>query len=571
MKSIQGKIIVFFSIFFILTVSFVGLIMFINAKNIVESSVGNQAKLMAESTAKIIDARKFEQILIEGETDYYYYLRERLDQIRETNGLLYLYTMAKNKEADEYYYVVDGFPIGDEDASNIGDIEEDIEDYPIIEEVYRSGQAMAGELVNSEEYGSLIYAYSPIVNTSGEVIGIVGADFDATYVAENLENSRKRAMWITLAVSLISVVVLALMTRFLVAPLRLLTKQVNQVKAGDLTVNFSVDRKDEIGNLGHAFQHMVNEMNSMIYSINKNTNMLFETSERLFNSFHEASANNKRIISEMNGVSEGAKTTVRSSEESAQAIDDLTQGVQYIVETALQVSDATHTTVEDSKSGINTVELVSNQMNSIHQSVNNSTKLVQKLDHYSNDIGKIIEVISAIASQTNLLALNAAIEAARAGEEGRGFAVVADEVRKLAEQTSDSLEGISELVQKIQTETSRTVEAMNQVTTEVDTGVTVIQRSGEAFEKIKESASYVVDQVDLFTSTAEEMSASTEEVNASFEEMANIARKAAGQVNEVAASVSQQSTSLNEITAFSEQLLEMAKELQDQVNKFKID
>ncbi len=72
----------------------------------------------------------------------------------------------------------------------------------------------------------------------------------------------------------------------------------------------------------------------------------------------------------------------------------------------------------------------------------------------TDDIRKIMHLITSISEQTNLLALNASIEAGRAGEHGRGFAVVADEVRKLAEESknavSDSGQKIEEIIKKIQ-------------------------------------------------------------------------------------------------------------------------
>jgi methyl-accepting chemotaxis protein len=46
--------------------------------------------------------------------------------------------------------------------------------------------------------------------------------------------------------------------------------------------------------------------------------------------------------------------------------------------------------------------------------------------------------------------LNAAIVAAQAREHGRGFSVVADEIRKLADDSSSSVEQITEILEQIQ-------------------------------------------------------------------------------------------------------------------------
>ena len=98
----------------------------------------------------------------------------------------------------------------------------------------------------------------------------------------------------------------------------------------------------------------------------------------------------------------------------------------------------------------------------IRETVSETTRKVKRLAEASQEISKIVALISQIASRTNLLALNASIQAARAGEAGRGFAIVADEVRQLADRSAKSLKEIEQIVLQIQSETGSVMTAMEE-------------------------------------------------------------------------------------------------------------
>ncbi len=141
----------------------------------------------------------------------------------------------------------------------------------------------------------------------------------------------------------------------------------------------------------------------------------------------------------------------------------------------------------------------------ISKMANNISSLSHEIMTSTNDINKIMDLITGISDQTNLLALNASIEAGRAGEHGRGFAVVADEVRKLAEESKNAVSETSNAVTDITNRIETTVELIGSVTQDIEAATSAGEQNSRALEGISASTEQQTASMEEITSTANKL------------------------------------------------------------------
>src|SRR5699024_1218312 len=156
----------------------------------------------------------------------------------------------------------------------------------------------------------------------------------------------------------------------------------------------------------------------------------------------------------MEQLAAGSETQANRSSEISKMMSDFVEQIEEMNESGEVLESSSKQVIELTEKGQELMTISNQQMQTIDEIVQDAVDKVEGLDRHSQEISELVSVIQDIAEQTNLLALNAAIEAARAGEHGQGFAVVADEVRKLAEESSNSVVHITEIVNRIQDESS---------------------------------------------------------------------------------------------------------------------
>jgi sugar diacid utilization regulator len=116
------------------------------------------------------------------------------------------------------------------------------------------------------------------------------------------------------------------------------------------------------------------------------------------------------------------------------------------------------------------------------------------------ETSKVLEFILDVADRTRLLGLNAAIVAAQAREHGRGFSVVADEIRKLADNSSSSVEQITEILEQIQSGIAKVSSSSGKTSAVSEKQFHATQQITRDIENIKKSVDTLVASMEQTSS-----------------------------------------------------------------------
>ena len=219
---------------------------------------------------------------------------------------------------------------------------------------------------------------------------------------------------------------------------------VNAAAHGDLTKTISVSGSDAIGQMGEGLQRFLSDLRSSIGTISQTSTTLTDSSGELKTVSNKMASTAEETSTQAKIVSGAAEEVSHNVQTVSAGVEEMSASIKEIATSATEAATVATTAVGVAES---------------------TNETVAKLGESSEEIGKVIKVITSIAQQTNLLALNATIEAARAGEAGKGFAVVANEVKELAKETAKATEDISQKIEAIQKDTTGAVEAIGKIST----------------------------------------------------------------------------------------------------------
>lgn len=569
--NLREKIMVAITVLLVLSVSVIGCIFYFQSRNMVIQSMGTQALRIAEGAVQMIESSQYKELLENGNEEHPYYilLREELNELRERTGLMYLYTMQKT--GDDYFYGVDGMPFDAQEKVAAFGQKESPENISKYMDEALEGRSVVGDLMNTEEWGYLLSVYTPIKGPEGEILGILGADIPAEQVYSLIGRNFLVTPIILLGVLLGGIMVASGIARGVSRPLETLAEKSDAVKNGDLSIEYdTMQRRDEIGRLYVSFGEMVQNLRSLVFTIQKRYEQLVGGVKVLYDSIGTIDQSFESISSSVQDMAQGSKEQLENLSYAVEEMGFMVDKVREVEKQSMTVRDLSTDAEEKAGNGRAVLQETRSQVEAIDHHAAQSAAIIRSLEAKITEVTQFISMISHIAQQTNLLALNAAIESARAGEAGRGFAVVAQEIRSLAEDSATNAQKVAHTIVEIQQESNRAVAAMEETVQEVHSGVEAIFKADIQFEDVVQANRRVSENSAAVAEAIRSVSHIFTQVEQGMSGVSAVSQHANAAAEEVAALVKHEFFNVQKIEEKCKELAQMADDLRTEIQMFRI-
>ena len=437
-----------------------------------------------------------------------------------------------------YLYVVDsdGIFLYHKNADKIGTGVTNASIKELLTKIPTGNYSATGIYHYYDENGTKKYSACQVMESTGWVTVCVADDTD---IMAEINSIRNIGIIMSTIVGLI-VIAFGVIAGFTITkPIKVLTAVIHQTGKLDFSSSSDLEKieenKDETGVMARAVGDMEDSLRSIVGRISDTSVDLEGHALRL-----------KDITLEIDSANADNSAT---SEELAASMQETSATTDIISERTQEIKKSADQIAEEAKQGVENAKAISKKAIDAHEATvaakSNTEKMYSEIKEQGDiaiekskaveKVNQLAGAIQDIASQTNLLALNASIEAARAGEAGRGFAVVATEIGGLATQSSDTVNGIMEIVAEVQDSVESMNKCLDRTLKYIETDISADYDTFlQVADEYKEDAAGFADSMEQITNRIEELQNSTTEISNSVEQISRTVGEAAEAVTTVA-------------------------------------